>query len=43
MNYIFIDEVQNGEDFQKAADNLFIKKNVDLYLTGSNSKMQSGK
>ena len=41
-NYIFIDEIQNIKDFQKAADGLFIKKNVDLYLTGSNSKMQSG-
>ena len=42
MNYIFIDEIQNTKDFQKAADGLFIKKNVDLYLTGSNSRIQSG-
>ena len=42
MNYIIINEIQNVKDFQKAADGLFIKKNVDLYLTGSNSKMQSG-
>ncbi|MCL2832729.1 MAG: ATP-binding protein [Treponema sp.] len=42
MNYVFIDEIQNVKDFQKAADGLFIKKNVDLYLTGSNSKIQSG-
>jgi predicted AAA+ superfamily ATPase len=42
QNYIFIDEIQNVTDFEKAADGLFIKKNVDLYLTGSNSKMQSG-
>ena len=42
MNYLFIDEIQMVKDFQKAADGLFIKKNVDLYLTGSNSKMQSG-
>ena len=42
MNYIFIDEIQNVSDFQKAADGLFIKKNVDLYLTGSNSRIQSG-
>jgi predicted AAA+ superfamily ATPase len=41
-NYIFIDEIQNVPDFEKAADGLFIKKNVDLYLTGSNSKIQSG-
>jgi len=43
MNYIFIDVVQNVEDFQKAADGLFIKKNVDLYLIGSNSRMYAGK
>jgi len=42
-NYIFIDEVQNVADFQRAADGLFIKDNVDLYLTGSNSRVQSGK
>jgi predicted AAA+ superfamily ATPase len=41
-NYIFLDEIQNVKDFQRAADGLFIKKNVDLYLTGSNSRMQSG-
>jgi len=41
-NYIFIDEIQNIQHFQKAANGLFINKNVDLYLTGSNSKMQSG-
>jgi predicted AAA+ superfamily ATPase len=41
-NYIFIDEIQNVKDFEKAADGLFIKKNVDLCLTGSNSKIQSG-
>jgi len=43
MNYVFIDEVQNVADFQRAADGLFIKDNVDLYLTGSNSRIQSGK
>jgi len=37
-NYVFLDEIQNVKDFQRAADGLFIKKNVDLYLTGSNSK-----
>jgi predicted AAA+ superfamily ATPase len=41
-NYVFIDEIQNISDFQKAADGLYIKKNVDLYLTGSNSKVQAG-
>jgi len=42
QNYIFLDEIQNVKDFQRAADGMFIKKNVDLYLTGSNSKIQSG-
>jgi predicted AAA+ superfamily ATPase len=42
-NYVFLDEIQNVKDFQRAADGLFIKSNVDLYLTGSNSKYQSGK
>lgn len=42
MNYIFLDEIQNVVNFQKAIDSLFIKKNVDLYLTGSNAYMLSG-
>lgn len=42
QNYVFIDEVQNVGDFQRAADGLFIKDNVDLYLTGSNSRIQAG-
>lgn len=41
-NYIFLDEIQNVPNFQKAIDSLFIKKNVDLYLTGSNAYMLSG-
>ncbi|MDR0316048.1 MAG: ATP-binding protein [Treponema sp.] len=41
-NYVFIDEVQNVKDFQRAADGLFIKDNVDLYLTGSNSHFHAG-
>lgn len=42
MNYIFLDEIQNIEGFERAVDGLFIKKNVDLYITGSNSYMLSG-
>lgn len=41
-NYVFLDEVQNVSDFQKACDGLFIKKNVDLYITGSNAYLLSG-
>lgn len=40
--YIFLDEVQNVPDFQKAVDSLYIKKNVDLYITGSNAYLLSG-
>ena len=42
MNYIFLDEVQNVLDFQKAIDSLFMRKNVDLYITGSNAWLLSG-
>ena len=41
-NYVFLDEVQNVDEFQKACDGLFIKKNVDLYITGSNAYLLSG-
>lgn len=41
MNYIFIDEVQNIFEFEKVIDSLFIKKNCDIYITGSNSKLLS--
>ncbi len=42
MNYIFLDEVQNVDGFQKAVDSLFIKKNCDVYITGSNAYLLSG-
>lgn len=41
-NYIFIDEVQQVENFEKAVDTLYIKDNCDVYITVSNSKMLSG-
>jgi predicted AAA+ superfamily ATPase len=42
MNYVFLDEVQRVDSFQKAVDSLFIKPNVDLYITGSNAYLLSG-
>jgi len=42
MNYIFLDEIQHVLEYQKAVDSLFIKKNVDLYITGSNAYFMSG-
>lgn len=41
-NYIFLDEIQHVPDFEKAVDSLFIKDNVDIYLTGSNAYFMSG-
>ncbi len=40
--YVFLDEVQNVNEFQKAVDGLYIKKNLDVYITGSNAYLLSG-
>ena len=40
-NYVFIDEIQIIPNFQKVADSLYINKNVDLYITGSNANLLS--
>ena len=42
MNYIFLDEIQHVEKFEKAVDSLFIKENTDIYLTGLNAYFMSG-
>lgn len=42
MNYVFLDEIQAVDQFEKAVDSLYIKKNVDLYITGSNAYLLSG-
>lgn len=42
MNYIFLDEVQQVYNFQESVDWLYVKKNVDLYVTGSNAFLLSG-
>lgn len=42
MNYIFLDEVQHVECFEKAVDSLFLKENCDVYITGSNAYFLSG-
>ena len=42
MYYVFLDEIQILEHFEKAVDGLFLNKNIDLYITGSNSYMLSG-
>ena len=40
-NYVFIDEVQIIPQFQKVADSLYLNKNIDLYITGSNANLLS--
>ncbi|MDR3124306.1 MAG: ATP-binding protein [Endomicrobium sp.] len=39
INYVFIDEIQLVKDYQKAINSLRLKKNIDLYVTGSNAYM----
>jgi predicted AAA+ superfamily ATPase len=39
--YIFLDEVQLVSDFEKLVNGLFTKKNIDLYVTGSNAYLLS--
>lgn len=41
MNYVFLDEVQYIEDFERLLVGLQTKENVDLYVTGSNAHMLS--
>lgn len=42
MHYVLLDEVQNVPDFQKAIDSLQVRRNIDLYITGSNACLLSG-
>lgn len=42
MTYVFLDEIQIVPNFQKAVDSLYVKKNVDIYITGSNANLLSG-
>lgn len=41
MYYIFLDEVQMLNDFEEVLNSLLHIKNVDIYVTGSNSKFLS--
>jgi predicted AAA+ superfamily ATPase len=42
MNFLFIDEVQEIEQFEKALRSLLVAGNMDIWCTGSNSSMLSG-
>ena len=40
-NYIFLDEIQRVDSFEKVVDSLYVKENTDIYITGSNAYMLS--
>ena len=40
--YIFLDEIQRVPSFEKVVDSLYIRPDVDIYITGSNAYMLSG-
>lgn len=40
--YVFLDEVQNVNGFERLVDGLFVKPNIDVYITGSNAHLLSG-
>ena len=42
MNYIFLDEIQHVGQYETAVDSLFLKRNCDVYITGSNAYFMSG-
>jgi len=41
-NYLFIDEIQNIEGFERTLRSLLSEGNCDIYITGSNSAVFSG-
>lgn len=40
--YVFLDEISDVEEWEKTVNSLRAKKNIDVYVTGSNSKLLSG-
>ena len=41
ITYVFIDEVQQCEEFPRVIDSIYLNKDVDIYITGSNAHMLS--
>ncbi len=41
-NYIFVDEIQEIEGFEKTIRNIFSKNLADIYISGSNAEILSG-
>jgi hypothetical protein len=42
INYIFIDEIQDIAEFEKAVRSFLLDKMNDIYITGSNARLLSG-
>jgi predicted AAA+ superfamily ATPase len=42
LHYVFIDEIQLARGYEEAVNSLRLLKNVDLYVTGSNSNIFTG-
>ena len=40
--YVFIDEIQNCKEYERAVSSIYLRKKVDIYITGSNAYMLSG-
>ena len=41
MTYVFIDEVQLCENFPRVMDSLYLRPDIDIYVTGSNASLLS--
>ena len=39
--YVFLDEVQQIKEFERLVDGLYVKQNIDVYITGSNAYLLS--
>ncbi|MDR2970417.1 MAG: ATP-binding protein [Bacteroidales bacterium] len=39
--YVFLDEVQQIKEFERVVDGLYVKPNIDVYITGSNAYLLS--
>ena len=39
--YVFLDEVQQIKEFERLVDGLYVKPNIDVYVTGSNACLLS--
>jgi len=40
--FVFLDEIQEVESFERVVNSLYLRKNVDIYITGSNAFFMSG-